>query len=98
MTLDAVNVLPVPVAPRSTWKPLPAWKFATSCSMAFGWSPAGAYSLTSWNFAAIGGSGARDGTHQPRNCSRDLHRDGRLVVVRPSDHVASFTRQSFARP
>jgi len=75
MTLEAVNVLPVPVAPRSTWNGLPALNPLTSWSMALGWSPAGEYGLASWNAAAMrrlrgGGRG------RVVNCSRAAARRG----------------------
>ena len=61
MTLAAVNVLPVPVAPSRVWNRLPAWKPSTSFSMAFGWSPAGWNSLTSWNLAGMAGPRSGEG-------------------------------------
>ena len=41
ITLAMVKVLPVPVAPSSTWSRSPARTPAVSSAMAVGWSPAG---------------------------------------------------------
>src|SRR6476659_2571003 len=43
ITFAAVYVLPVPVAPRSTWFRSPSRTPPTSASMATGWSPVGSY-------------------------------------------------------
>jgi hypothetical protein len=42
ITFAIVYVLPDPVTPRSVWKLRPSFTPSTSCSMAAGWSPAGA--------------------------------------------------------
>ena len=49
MTLAAVKVLPVPVAPSSTWLRSPLTMPSTSSAIAVGWSPAGSNSETSLN-------------------------------------------------
>ena len=56
MTCEAVNVLPVPVAPRRTCAALPSRKPLTIFSMACGWSPAGWNLLDSSNLAGMGPS------------------------------------------
>src|SRR4030067_1263567 len=47
MTLEMVNVLPLPVTPRSVWYLPPRRPPSVSCFIASGWSPAGLYSETS---------------------------------------------------
>ena len=49
MSHAVVADLPVPVAPSSTTSRSPAWMRRSSSSMAAGWSPAGAYWLTTSN-------------------------------------------------
>jgi hypothetical protein len=45
ITLAMVKVLPVPVAPSSTWLRSPSSTPSTSSAMAVGWSPAGVNSV-----------------------------------------------------
>src|SRR4051812_23933043 len=56
MTLLAVNVLPVPVAPSRVCVVRPSRNPCRIFSIAWGWSPAGWNRLTNSNLAAIHGS------------------------------------------
>jgi hypothetical protein len=49
ITFAMVKVLPVPVAPSSTWSRSPALRFSTSSGIAVRWSPIGSYSETHLN-------------------------------------------------
>src|SRR5262249_20553752 len=72
MTWAAVKVLPVPVAPSSTWQGRPSRKPDTILSMACGWSPAGWNGLAHSNLAGICPSlSLRDGPAHP--CQEHLH-------------------------
>jgi hypothetical protein len=49
--MPAAHVLPEPVTPISVWFFFPRRRPSTSFSIAWGWSPAGANALWSWNVA-----------------------------------------------
>ncbi len=49
MIFAIVNVLPLPVTPRSVWNRLPSIRPFVNFSIACGWSPEGMYSLTNLN-------------------------------------------------